>query len=193
MHNTADTSPTSPVTPTNASPVRDSSTRLSAIQTVQSYLTQEAQAIQSNLVAVLPGLIQAEVRTHCAQLAQEIGAQISSIREEVIRHTGDQDDPMLPSSEEGENEDSRGRGKRSARYSRNKGKEKGGRFAMDNDKEAAETRRHHHRSQLPNNGDEADGGDESSENESDEEISAGSRKYKKQMQALRVSIHSWSP
>ena len=52
MHNPADTPSTtstsaSPATPTNASPVSNSSIRLSAIQTVQNYLTHQAQAIQS--------------------------------------------------------------------------------------------------------------------------------------------------
>ena len=150
--------------PTYASPVSDSSTRLSAIQTVQTYLAHEAQAIQSHLTTVLPSLIQGEVHIQCSQLAQEIGDQISSIREEFNRHTGDQDDPMLPSSEEGENRGSRRRGERS--------------------------RRNHHRSQQPNNGDEADEEDEGGENEND--ISTGTRKYKKQVQALRVSIHSCS-
>src|ERR1700678_3288016 len=67
-----------PATPTNASPVGDLSTTLSAIQTV--------------LTAVLPGLIQGEVRIQCTKLAQDIGAQISSIQEEVNRPPGDQDD-----------------------------------------------------------------------------------------------------
>ena len=180
-HNPADmdtSSPSLPATPTNASPV-DSSTRLSAIQTVQTYLAHEAQAIQSHLTAVLPGLIQGEVHTQCAQLAQEIGAQISSIREELFTSTGDQDDPMLPSREEDGNEDSRGRGKQPARCSRRKG--------TDSDSETAEIAH-----QL-DNGDEADEEDEGGENERDEEINAGSRKYKKQIQALRVSIHSCSP
>jgi hypothetical protein len=189
-HNPADTStssPASPATPTNAFPVRDSSTRLTAIQTVQTYLTNEAQAIQSHLTAVLPGLIQGEVRTQCAQLAQEIGAQISSIRKEVFTPTRDQDDPMSPSREEGENEDSRGRGKRSARRSGRKGKKKEWGFATESDGETAQV------AQQLNDGDEADEEDEGGENESDEEINAGSRKYKKQIQALRVSIHSCSP
>ena len=66
-------SPASPVIPTDASP------RVSAIQTVQTYLTHQAQAIQSHLTTILPGLIQGEVCTQCTQLAQEIGEQISSI------------------------------------------------------------------------------------------------------------------
>jgi hypothetical protein len=89
------------------------------------------------------------------------------------------------SGEEGENEGSRGLDKRSARCSRDKGNGKGGRFATESDSEATETRRHH-RSQEPNNGDEAD-------NEDDEEqMSAGSRKYEKKIQILRVSIYSCS-
>lgn len=176
--NLADTSssspPASPTTSTNASSVSDSSTRLSAIQTVQTYLTHEAQAIQSHLTAVLPGLIQVEVRAQCAQLAQEIGSQISSIRAEVIKPTRDQDDLMLPSDEEGENEDSRGRSKRSAKCSRDKRKEKG---------------RHHSRS--PGNGNVTDE-DEDDVSESDEETIAGKRKYNKKVQALRVSINSCS-
>lgn len=150
----------SPAIPTNASPVSDSSTRVSAIQTVQTYLTHQAQAIQSHLTTILPGLIQGEVRTQCTQLAQEIGGQISSIREEFNRHTGDQDDPML----EVENRGSSRRGEQS--------------------------RRNHHRSQQSNNGDEAD---EENESGDENEISGGTRKYKKLVQALRVSIHSCSP
>ena len=147
--------PASPATPS----ISDSSTRSSAIQTVQSYLAHQAQEIQSHLTAVLPDIIQREVRAQCAQL---IGNQISSIREELNRPIGDQDDPMLPSSAEGDNE-------------------------------AAETCRHHRRSQQPNSGDEADEEDEGGQNENNEdEISTGSRKYKKQPQALRVSIHSRS-
>jgi hypothetical protein len=162
--------PASPAIPTNASPVSDSSTRVPAIHTVQTYLSHQAQAIQSHLTTILPSLIQGEVRTQYSQLAEEIGVQISSIREEFNRHTGDQDDPMLPSSEEGENRGSSRHGGRS--------------------------RRNHHRSQQPNNGDEADGDEADEEDEGDEnenEISAGTRKYKKQVQALRVSIHSCSP
>jgi len=124
MHNLADmpstnrSSSASPATPT---PISNSPTRLSAIQTVQTYLTHQAQTIQLHLTAVLTGLIQEEVCTQCAQLAQEISAYISSIWEEVIRPTGDQDDPMLPSSEEeGVNKDSRGCSKQSARSSYNK-------------------------------------------------------------------------
>lgn len=183
-------SPSLPASP--AIPVRDLSTRLSAIQTVQTYiLTHEAQAIQSHLTAVLPGLIQGEVRTQYAQLAQEIGAQISSIREEVIRSTGDQDDPMS-SSNEGD-QDSREHGKRSSGRSHDKRKGKTWRFATGSGNEVEETRRQHHRSHQPNNGDEADEEDEGDENESDEGRSAGRRKYKKQIQALRVSTHSCSP
>jgi hypothetical protein len=183
-------SPASPATPTNASPVSDSPPKWSAIQTVQTYITHQTQVIQSHLTAALPGLIQGEVRTQCAQLAQEIGDQISSIREEVIRPTGDQDDLMLPSSEEDENRGSRGRDKRTT--SCNKGKGMGGRFATESDKAAKACRNHRH-SQQPNNGDEADEEDEGSENESDEEeISAGGRKYKKKTQVLRVSIYSCS-
>ena len=157
------------------------------MQTVQSYLTHETRSIQSHLTAVLPGLIQGEVRTQCAQLAQEIGAQITSIRKEVFTPTGDQDDPMSPSREEGENEDRRGRDKRSARCGRRKGKRKEGGFATESDNETAQV------AQQLNNGNEADEEDKGGENESDEEISAGSQKYKKQIQALRVSIHSCSP
>jgi len=169
-------SPSLPASPATPSPISNSSTGLSAIQTVQSYLTHQAQEIQSHLTAALPDLIQGEVRTQCAQLAQEIGNQISLIREELIRPIGDQDDPMLPSSAEGERGE---RGEQSARCSR--------------DNEAAETRRHHRHSQQPNSGDEADEEDEGGQNENNEdEISAGSRKYKKQAQALRVGIHSRS-
>jgi hypothetical protein len=134
------------------------------MQTVQTYLTHQTEAIESRLTTILPGLIQGEVRTQCSQLAQEIGEKISSIWEEFNRHTGDQDDPMLPSVE-GENRGSSRRGEWS--------------------------RRNHHRSQQPNNGDEADEEDEGGENEN--EISGGTRKYKKQVQALRVSVHSCSP
>ena len=101
-HNPEDmstSSPASPTTLTNSSPVRDSSTRRSAIETVQNYLNHEAQAIQLHLTAVLPSLIQREVHAQCAQLAQEIGAQISSIRKEVCTPTDDQDDPILLSQE----------------------------------------------------------------------------------------------
>ena len=197
-HNLADTPSTnssslaSPATLTNASPVSDSSTSLPAIRTVQAYLAHQAQLIQSHLTGVLPGLIREEVRTQCTQLAEGIGAQISSIREEVIRPTGDQDDPMLPSGEEGENEGSRGRGKRSARRSYSKGKGKKVTFTTESDSEAAETRRHHHPSQRPNNEDEVDEVDEDSENEGDKGISTGCRKYKRRAQALRVSIYSCS-
>jgi hypothetical protein len=181
-HNPEDmstSSPASPTTLTNSSPIRDSSTRPSAIETVQNYLNHEAQAIQLHLTAVLPSLIQGEVRAQCAQLAQEIGAQISSIRKEVCTPTDDQDDPILLSQEEGENKDSRGHGKRSARYSRRKGKRK--EFATDSDNETAQVAK-----QL----DDTDEEDEGGENESDDEINAGNRKYKKQIRALRVRIHS---
>jgi hypothetical protein len=178
MHNPADTSGSSPPA-SPATPFGDPSTRLSAMQTVQTYLTQETQAIQTHLTTVLPGLIQKEVHTQCSHLAQEISGQISSLRKEVLRPTGDQDDPMSSSIEEGENEDSSGRGKRSARHSRDKGKGGARRFAMEGDN--------------ANNGDEADEEDEGGENESDDEMSVGRRKYKKQKKALRVSIHSCSP
>ena len=198
MHNPAEmpftssfSSPASPATPMNAFSIHDSSTRISAIQTVQTYLTQQAQVIQSHMTSILPGLIQGEVRTQCTQLAQDIGAQISSIQEEVVKPSGNQDDPMLPSSEEGENKGgSRGHGKQSTRHRYNKRKE---RFRTENNNKAAETCRHHHHSQQSKNGDEADEEDEGSGNESDEEkISAGSQKYKKQIQVLRVSIYSCS-
>ena len=136
MPSTTSTS-TSPATPTNASPVSDSSTRLSAIQTVQNYLTCQAQAIQLHLTVVLPGLVQGEVCTQCAQLAQEIGAQISLIQEELIRPTGDQDDPMLSSSEE--NKGGRGHGKQPLRHSCNKGKGKKGRSALESNNNAADS------------------------------------------------------
>ena len=65
--------------------------------------------------------------------------------------------------------------------------------SAEGDNEAAETHRHHHHSQQPNSGDEADEEDKGGQNEHNEdEISAGSWKYKKQAQALRVSIHSRS-
>lgn len=174
MHNPTDTSGSSqPASP--ATPVGDPSTKLSAMQTVQTYLTQETQAIQTHLTTVLPGLIQDEVRTQCSQLAQEISGQISSLRKEVLSPTGDQDDPMSPSIEgEGENEHSSGRGKRSARHSRDKGKKGARRFATEDDK--------------ANNGDEPDE-DEGGENESTDEMSGGRRKYKKQAIVLRVSNH----
>jgi hypothetical protein len=197
--NPADTSssspPASPATLTNASPIGDSSTKVSAIQTVQSYLNHEVEAIRSHLTADLPGLIRGEVRTQCTQLAQEIGAQIQSIREELIRPTGDQDDPMLPSSEDGENGDSRGRGKRSARCRRDKGKGKGKGKGTESDNEVEEIQRHLHHSQESNNGDEADEEDEGGENESEEEISVtvGTREHKKKIYVFRVSIHSFSP
>lgn len=150
----------SPATLTNASPVGDSSTRLSAIQTV--------------LTTILPDLIQGEVRMQCAKLAEEIGAQIASIREEVIG-AGDQDDPMILYKE---SENSRGGDKQSVRCSRDKGKEKDG-----------------YRRSQPNKRDETDDENQGDDDESDkEEMSAGSQKYKKQATALRVStIHSCSP
>ena len=89
----------SSATPIDSFPISNSSTKLSAIQTVQSYLTHQAQMIQSHLTAILPGLIQGEVCIQCTQLVQEIGTQISSIWEEAFRSAGDQDDPMLPSCE----------------------------------------------------------------------------------------------
>lgn len=174
--------PPSPATPTDALSISDPSTGSSAIQTIQTYLASQAQAIQSHLTGVLPGLIQGEVRIQCTQLAQEIGAQISSIREEVNRPFENQDDLMLTFIDEGQTEGSRGRDKRSTRCSR----DKGGRFATESDNEAAESSRHHHHSQQPNNGDEADNEEEGESDE--EEISAGSRKYRKQLQALRVSV-----
>ena len=107
-------------TPIDSFPISDSSTKSSAIQTVQSYLTHQAQTIQSHLTAILPGLIQGEVHIQCAQLVQEIGTQISLIWEEAFRPAGDQDDPMLPSCEEGENKGSRGHGNWFAKRSYNK-------------------------------------------------------------------------
>ena len=159
-----------PNEPAQPGPVRGPT--VSPIQTVQTFLTQ---TIQSNLTVILPGLIQGEVRIQCAQLALEIGSQISSIREEVI--TGDLDDPMLPSCEEGENEGSRGRGKRSARRSYNKRKGKEVRFATGSDSETDKS-------------DEDD--DEGSGIEGDEGINKGSQKYQKKIQALRVSNCSCS-
>jgi hypothetical protein len=132
--------------------------------------------MQSNLTAILPGLVQGEVRIQCAQLAQEIGSQISLIRQEAMRPTGDLDDPMLPSCEEGENEGSRGRGKQSVRRSHNKSKGKEVRFATGNDSDI----------------DRPDEGDEGSGIESDEGINKGSQKYQKKIQALRVSNYSCS-
>ena len=160
-----------------------------------------------HLTAVLPSLVQGEVRTQCAQLAQEIGAQISSIQEELIRPTGDQDDLMLSSSEE--NEGSRGHGKQPSRHSCNKGKGKKGRSTLESNNNAADSSQqlnNEEGSQWPNNEDDAAEGlqqpnsgdkadeDEGSENESDkEEIGAGSQKYKKQIKALKVSIHPCLP
>jgi len=120
----------------------------------------------------------------CAQLSEEIGIHISSLKEEAFRPTGDEDDPMLPPREEGENEGSRGRGKRFARRSYNKRKGKEVRFANESDSEEDEPDN--------NEADEADEEDESSGNEGDERISRGSRKYKNKIQALRVSIYSCS-
>src|SRR5712664_1592334 len=98
----------------------------------------------------------------CAKLAEDIGAQIASIREEVNRAPGDQDVPMLL-YEEGEN--SGGRDK----CSRDKGKEKDG-----------------YRRSQPNKGDETDEENRGEDDESGkEEMSEGSRKYKKQATARR--------
>ena len=152
-------------------PVRDPA--ISPIQTIQTYLTHQAQTVQSNLTAILPGLIQEEVRIQCAQVAKTIDTQISSLREEVVGPTGDPDDPMLPSGEEGENEGSRGHGKRSARHSYNKRKGKEVRFAAESDSEVDEAN-------------EDDEGGESEGDEGDEGI-RGSRKHKKKIPALRVS------
>ena len=75
---------------------------------------------------------------------------------------------MLP-SDDGENKGSRGHGKQSTRCSRDKGK--GGRFATHSDNEA----------------------DDEDEGDDEEEISADSQKYKKQIKALRVSVHPCFP
>lgn len=91
--------------------------------------------------------------------------------------TGDQDDPMLPSCEEGANGCRSGRRKRSTRHSYNKGKGKEVRFAAESDGESDED---------DSKTDEANEGDESSGSEGDEGV-RGRRKYKKQRQALRVS------
>ena len=80
---------------------------------------------------MIPSLIQGEVCIQCTQLSQEIGAQISSIQEEV----GDQDDLMLPSCKENENEGSRGHGKQFTRLSYDKGKGKEVRFATESNSE----------------------------------------------------------
>jgi hypothetical protein len=109
----------SSATPINLFPINDSSTKSSAIQTVQTYLTNQAQMIQLDLTVILPGLIQGEVHIQYAQLAQEIGTQISLIQEKAFRLTRDQDDPMLPSCEEDENEGSRGCGKQFTKHSYN--------------------------------------------------------------------------
>ena len=170
--------PTTPTTLTNPSPIIDSSTRSSTLQTVQSYLNHE---LLSHLTSILPGLVQGEVRAQCAQLGQVISDQIESLRAEAIRPTGDQDDPMLPS---GEDEDSRGRGKRSARSNKGKGKEK----ETESDNEAEEIRFH-----LSQQGDEADVEDIDGESENDKETSVGTRKYTKNIFILRVSILSFSP
>jgi hypothetical protein len=121
--------------PINSFSVSDSSTKSSAIQTVQTYLTHQAQMIQLHLTAILPGLIQGEVCIQCTQLVQKIGTQISLIREEAFRPAGDQDDLMLPTCEEGENEGSRGRGKWFAKRSYNKKKKKEVKLAIENDSE----------------------------------------------------------
>jgi len=138
--------------------------------TIQTFV---AQTIQTILPEILPGLIQGEVRIQCAQLAQEIGTQISSIRDEAIGPTGDPDDPMLPS---GEIKGSRGGDKRSARRSYNKRKGKQVTFAKESDSET----------------DETDKDDQGSGSEGDEGISKGSQKYKKKILALRVSKYSCS-
>ena len=166
-------------TPIDSFPISDSSTKLLAIQTVQSYLTHQAQTIQSHLTAILPILIQGEVCIQCAQLAQEIGTQMSSIWEEAFRPAGDQDDPMLPSCEEGENEGSRGHGNWFAKRSYNKKKGKEVKFATES----------HGKGDEPddNEADDVDEDDESSGNEGNEGASTGSWKYKKKIQALRVS------
>ena len=103
--------------------------------TVSPIQTFVAQTIQMILPEIPPGLIQGEVRIQCAQLAQEIGTQISSIRDEAIGPTGDPDDPMLPS---GGIKGSRGGDNRSARCSYNKRKGKQVTFAKESDSEADE-------------------------------------------------------
>ena len=113
---------------------------------------------------------------------------------------------MLSSSEE--NEGGRGHGKQPLRHSCNKGKGKKGRSTLENNNEADSSQQPNNEEgsqwpnnedeaaeglQQPNSGDEADE-DEGSENESDkEEINVGSWKYKKQIKALRVSIHPRLP
>ena len=110
---------------------------------------------------------------------QEIGTQISSIWEEAFRPTGDQDDPMLPSCEEGENEGSRGCGNQLVKHSYNKKKGKEVKFATESDGEGDKP--------DDNEADDVDEDDESSGNEGDEGASRGSRKYKEKIQAFRVS------
>jgi hypothetical protein len=143
---------------------------VSPTQTIQTFV---AQTIQTILPEILPGLIQGEVRIQCAQLAREIGTQISLIRDKAIGPTGDPDDPMLPS---GEIKGSRGGDKRSARRSYNKRKGKQVTFAKESDSET----------------DEMDKDDQGSGSEGDEGISNGSQKYKKKILALRVSKYSCS-
>ena len=169
----------SSATPINSFSVSGSSTKLSAIQTVQSYLTHQAKMIQLHLTAILPGLIQGEVCIQCTQLVQKIGTQISSIQEEAFRPAGDQDDLMLPSCEEGENEGSRGCGNEFTKHSYNKKKGKEVKFATESDSEGDEL--------DDNKADNADKDDESSGNEGNEGARRGSQKYKKKTQALRVS------
>ena len=132
----------------------------------KSYLTHQAQTIQSHLTAILPGLIQAEVRIQCAQLAQEIGTQISLIWEEAFRPAGDQNDPMLPSCEEGENEGSRGHGNWFAKRSYNEKKGKEVKFATESDSKGDKP--------DDNKADDADEDDESSGNKGNEGASRGS-------------------
>jgi hypothetical protein len=123
----------SSATPINSFPISDSSTKLSAIQTVQTYLTHQAQMIQLHLTAILPGLIPGEVCIQCTQLAQEIGTQISLIQEEAFRPTGDQNDAMFPFCEEGKNKGRRGHGKQFTKHSYNKKKRKEVKFATESD------------------------------------------------------------
>ena len=114
---------------------------------------------------------------------------------------------MLLSSEE--NEGSRWHGKQPSRHSCNKEKGKKGRSALESNNNAADSSQqlnNEEGSQWPNNEDEAAEGsqqpnsgdkadeDEGSENESDKkEISVSSQKYKKQIKALRASIHPHLP
>jgi hypothetical protein len=128
----------SSATPINLFPISDSSTKSSAIQTVQTYLTHQAQMIQSDLTAILPGLIQGEVYIQCAQLAQEISTQISLIQEKAFRPTGDQADLMLPFCEENENAGSRGHGKQFAKHSYNQKKRKEVKFATESNSKGDE-------------------------------------------------------